>query len=175
MIAGLVAPSAGKVLVDGAEITALPPHRRKLGLVFQSSALSPHLTVADNIGFGLRRQGLRGAELRQRIEAALDLVRLRPLASRWPRQLSGGQQQRVALARAVAPRPRILLFDEPLSNLDAQLRDEMQIEIKRLQRELGITSVFVTHDQSEALSLSDRVCVLDAGRVQQVGTPEQIY
>ncbi len=175
MLAGLVPPSAGDVLVDGASIAHLPPHRRGLGLVFQSYALFPHLSVADNVGFGLRRQGVRGEVLRRRVSEALDLVRLAPLAARLPRQLSGGQQQRVALARAVAPRPRILLLDEPLSNLDAQLRDEMQIEIKRLQRELGITSVFVTHDQSEALSLSDRVCVLEHGRIQQVGTPEAIY
>ena len=175
MVAGLVPPSSGDVHVDGVNVTHLPPHRRGLGLVFQSYALFPHLTVADNVGFGLRRQGVRGAELRRRVQDALELVRLVHLASRFPRQLSGGQQQRVALARAVAPRPRILLLDEPLSNLDAQLRDDMQIEIKRLQRELGITSVFVTHDQAEALSLSDQVCVLNHGRVQQVGTPETIY
>ena len=175
MLAGLVAPSAGRILLDGADITALPPHRRGLGLVFQSYALFPHLSVADNVAFGLRRQGVRGAALRRRVAEALDLVRLAPLAARLPRQLSGGQQQRVALARAVAPRPRVLLLDEPLSNLDAQLRDEMQIEIRRLQRDLGITSVFVTHDQTEALSLSDRVCVLESGRVQQIGTPEAIY
>ncbi len=175
MLAGLIPPSSGDVLVGGTNITGLPAHRRGLGLVFQSYALFPHLTVADNVGFGLRRQGMRGAELQQRVRDALALVRLGHLADRLPRQLSGGQQQRVALARAVAPRPRILLLDEPLSNLDAQLRDEMQIEIKRLQRDLGITSVFVTHDQSEALSLSDRVCVLSHGVVQQIGTPEAIY
>jgi putative spermidine/putrescine transport system ATP-binding protein len=175
MIAGLVLPSAGEIRVDERDITRLPPHRRQLGLVFQSYALFPHLTVAANVAFGLRRGGVRGAELRTRTEEALALVRLTHLSERMPRQLSGGQQQRVALARAVAPRPRLLLLDEPLSNLDAQLRDEMQIEIKRLQRELGITSLFVTHDQAEALSLSDRVCVLDRGVVQQVGTPEAIY
>ncbi len=175
MVAGLIAPTGGNILIDGADITPLPPHKRQLGLVFQSYALFPHLTVAGNVGFGLRRQGVRGADLERRVTEALELVRLGHLASRMPRQLSGGQQQRVALARAVAPRPRILLLDEPLSNLDAQLRDEMQIEIKRLQRELGITSLFVTHDQTEALSLSDRVCVMSQGRIQQVGTPEQVY
>lgn len=175
MVAGLIAPTSGRILIDGADITALPPHKRQLGLVFQSYALFPHLTVAANVGFGLRRQGMRGAELERRVTAALELVRLGHLASRMSWQLSGGQQQRVAFARAVAPRPRILLLDEPLSNLDAQLRGEMQIEIKRLQRELGITSLFVTHDQTEALSLSDRVCVMSQGRIQQVGTPEHVY
>ncbi len=175
MIAGLIEPSAGTILLGGTDITRLPTHRRALGLVFQSYALFPHLSVADNVAYGLKRQGVRGSALKQRVGEALDLVRLGHLATRMPRQLSGGQQQRVALARAVAPRPRVLLLDEPLSNLDALLRDEMQIEIKRLQQELGITSVFVTHDQAEALSLSDRVCVLAAGRVQQIGSPEDVY
>jgi ABC-type Fe3+/spermidine/putrescine transport system ATPase subunit len=175
MIAGLVAPTSGAVLIDGRDVTPLPVHQRKLGLVFQSYALFPHLTVFDNVAFGLRRQGVRGDELRRRVSDALALVRLAHLAGRQPRQLSGGQQQRVALARSIAPQPRILLLDEPLSNLDAALRDEMQFEIKRLQRELKITSVFVTHDQAEALSLSDRVCVLDQGIVQQIGAPEDIY
>jgi ABC-type Fe3+/spermidine/putrescine transport system ATPase subunit len=175
MVAGLIAPTSGAVLIDGADVTPLPPHRRRLGLVFQSYALFPHLSVFDNVAFGLRRQGARGEEVKRRVGETLELVRLGHVAARLPRQLSGGQQQRVALARAVAPRPRILLLDEPLSNLDALLRDEMQIEIKRLQRELGITSLFVTHDQAEALSLSDRVCVLNNGEVQQVGAPEAIY
>ncbi len=175
MIAGLIEPSGGCIALGGTDITRMPTHRRGLGLVFQSYALFPHLSVAGNVAYGLRRAGVRGAELRQRVAQSLDLVRLGHLADRMPRQLSGGQQQRVALARAVAPRPRVLLLDEPLSNLDALLRDEMQIEIKRLQQELGITSVFVTHDQTEALSLSDRVCVLAGGRVQQVDTPEAIY
>ena len=175
MIAGLIEPTGGQILLGRADITRVPSHRRGLGLVFQSYALFPHLSVAGNVAYGLRRRGVRGAELKQQVDAALALVRLSHLADRMPRQLSGGQQQRVALARAVAPRPRVLLLDEPLSNLDALLRDEMQIEIKRLQQELGITSVFVTHDQTEALSLSDRICVLAAGRVQQVDTPEAIY
>ncbi|HEY1941798.1 MAG TPA: ABC transporter ATP-binding protein [Roseiarcus sp.] len=175
MIAGLIEPSGGQVLIDGRDVTPLPAHKRKLGLVFQSYALFPHLSVFDNVAFGLRRQGVRGEALRQRVDEALALVRLAPLADRLPRQLSGGQQQRVALARSIAPRPSILLLDEPLSNLDAALRDEMQFEIKRLQRALKITSVFVTHDQAEALSMSDRVCVLDQGVVQQVGAPDEIY
>jgi ABC-type Fe3+/spermidine/putrescine transport system ATPase subunit len=175
MIAGLIEPTSGSILLGGADVTRVPTHRRGLGLVFQSYALFPHLSVAGNVAYGLRRRGVRGADLKQQVAAALALVRLGHLADRMPRQLSGGQQQRVALARAVAPRPRVLLLDEPLSNLDALLRDEMQIEIKRLQQELGITSVFVTHDQTEALSLSDRICVLAGGRVQQVGTPEAVY
>ena len=175
MIAGLVPPSGGTVRIDGIDVTHKPPHRRRLGLVFQSYALFPHLTVRENVAFGLRRQGVRGEDLARRVARALDLVRLGALADRLPRQLSGGQQQRVALARAGAPEPRLLLLDEPLSNLDAQLREEMQIEIRRLQRDLGITSIFVTHDQHEALSLSDRVCLMDHGRVQQIGTPEAVY
>ncbi len=150
MLAGLIEPSAGPILIDGSDITRLPPHRRGLGLVFQSYALFPHLSVADNVAFGLRRQGIGGASLRRRVGEALDLVRLSHLADRMPRQLSGGQQQRVALARAVAPQPRVLLLDEPLSKLDAAQRDEMQIEIKRLQRELGVTSILVTHAQGAA-------------------------
>jgi putative spermidine/putrescine transport system ATP-binding protein len=175
IVAGLIAPTSGAVLIDRVDVTPLPPHRRRLGLVFQSYALFPHLSVFDNVAFGLRRQGVRGVDLQRRVDQTLELVRLGHVATRLPRQLSGGQQQRVALARAIAPRPQILLLDEPLSNLDAQLRDEMQIEIKRLQRELGITSLFVTHDQAEALSLSDRVCVLNNGLVQQIGAPEEIY
>ena len=175
MIAGLIEPSGGQVLIGGHDVTPLPAHKRKLGLVFQSYALFPHLSVFDNVAFGLRRQGVRGEALRKRVDEALALVRLTPLAERLPRQLSGGQQQRVALARSVAPRPSVLLLDEPLSNLDAALRDEMQFEIKRLQRALGITSLFVTHDQAEALSMSDRVCVLDQGVVQQIGAPDEIY
>ncbi len=175
MVAGLISPTSGAVIIGGADVTPLPPHRRRLGLVFQSYALFPHLSVFDNVAFGLRRQGARGEEIRRRVGETLELVRLGHVAARLPSQLSGGQQPRVALARAVAPRPQILLLDEPLSNLDALLRDEMQIEIKRLQRELGVTSLFVTHDQAEALSLSDRVCVLANGLVQQVGAPEEIY
>jgi iron(III) transport system ATP-binding protein/putative spermidine/putrescine transport system ATP-binding protein/spermidine/putrescine transport system ATP-binding protein len=175
MVAGLIQPPSGRILIDGRDVTALPTNRRNIGLVFQSYALFPHMTVFENVAFGLRRQGLQGAELDKRVNAALDSVRLSGYAQRMPRQLSGGQQQRVAVARSIAPRPSILLFDEPLSNLDAALRDDMQIELKRLQRELGITTLFVTHDQREAMSMSDRVCVLAHGVVQQFATPEEIY
>ncbi len=175
MVAGLVAPSAGRIRIGTEDVTDLPPNRRGIGLVFQSYALFPHLSVFENVAFGMRRQGVRGSELDVRVRDALAMVRLDGHAARHPRQLSGGQQQRVAIARALAPRPRLLLFDEPLSNLDAQLRDEMQIELKRLQRSLGITTLFVTHDQSEALSMADRVCVLAAGEVQQFATPEEVY
>jgi ABC-type Fe3+/spermidine/putrescine transport system ATPase subunit len=175
MVAGLIEPTGGRILVDGRDVTALPTNKRNIGLVFQSYALFPHMSVFENVAFGLRRQGLQGSELKQRVDQALASVRLSALGDRLPRQLSGGQQQRVAVARSIAPRPSILLFDEPLSNLDASLRDEMQIELKRLQREVGITTLFVTHDQGEAMSMSDRVCVLAHGVVQQFDTPEAIY
>ncbi len=175
MVAGLLVPSAGRILIDDRDVTALPSNQRRIGLVFQSYALFPHMTVFENVAFGLRRQGVRGAPLQRQVEEALASVRLLPFAGRMPRQLSGGQQQRVAVARSIAPRPSIMLFDEPLSNLDAALRDEMQIELKRLQREVGITTLFVTHDQAEAMAMSDRVCVLAQGRVQQFATPEEIY
>ncbi|MDM0086695.1 MULTISPECIES: ABC transporter ATP-binding protein [unclassified Variovorax] len=175
MVAGLIEPTGGRILVDGRDITALPTNKRNIGLVFQSYALFPHMSVFENVAFGLRRQGLQGSALKQRVDQALASVRLSALGDRMPKQLSGGQQQRVAVARSIAPRPSILLFDEPLSNLDASLRDEMQIELKRLQREVGITTLFVTHDQGEAMSMSDRVCVLAHGVVQQFDTPEAIY
>jgi putative spermidine/putrescine transport system ATP-binding protein len=175
MVAGLVMPSEGRTLIGADDVTRLPPNKRGIGLVFQSYALFPHLNVFENVAFGLKRQGVAGAELERRVGEALALVKLEAYGTRFPRQLSGGQQQRVAIARAIAPRPRVLLFDEPLSNLDAQLRDEMQIELKRLQRGLGITTLFVTHDQGEALSMSDRVCVLAHGVMQQFGTPEDVY
>ena len=175
MVAGLVEPSRGRILIGPDDVTALPPNKRGLGLVFQSYALFPHLTVHENVAFGLRRRRVGGTELEGRVKEALAMVRLASFGERYPRQLSGGQQQRVAIARALAPHPRVLLFDEPLSNLDAQLRDEMQIELKRLQRGLGITTLFVTHDQGEALSLSDRVGVMAKGVIQQFATPEDIY
>lgn len=175
MVAGLIEPTGGRVLIDDRDITRMPPNKRQIGLVFQSYALFPHMTVYENVAYGLRRQGLAGGALEQQVHQALESVRLTGYAQRMPRQLSGGQQQRVALARAIAPRPRILLLDEPLSNLDATLRDEMQIELKRLQRSVGITTVFVTHDQTEAMAMSDRVCVLAHGVVQQFGTPEEVY
>jgi ABC-type Fe3+/spermidine/putrescine transport system ATPase subunit len=175
MVAGLIEPSSGDVVIGERTVTRMPTHRRKIGLVFQSYALFPHLTVFENVAFGLKRQGVKGTDLGRQVSGALDMVRLGHLAERYPKQLSGGQQQRIALARAIAPRPSLLLLDEPLSNLDAQLRDAMQVELKRLQRELGITSLFVTHDQAEALSLSDRICILDQGRMQQFDTPEKVY
>ncbi len=175
MVAGLLEPSGGRIRVAGEDITRTPVARRDIGLVFQSYALFPHMTVFENVAFGLRRRGEKGSGLSARVNEALGMVQLAHLADRYPRQLSGGQQQRVALARAIAPRPRLLLFDEPLSNLDAQLRDRMQIELKQLQKDLGITSVFVTHDQSEAMSISDRICILAHGRIQQFSSPEAIY
>ena len=175
MVAGLIEPSGGTIRIGDRDVTQLPPNKRNIGLVFQSYALFPHLTVYENVAFGLRRKGQGGSELDARVIEALAMVRLAGYGERYPRQLSGGQQQRVAMARAIAPRPNVLLFDEPLSNLDAKLRDEMQIELKRLQRELGITTLFVTHDQAEALSLSDRVCVMHDGVIQQFAEPETIY
>ena len=175
MVAGLIAPTSGRILIDERDVTALPSNRRRIGLVFQSYALFPHMTVFENVAFGLRRQGVRGGQLQRQVDEALASVRLSPFADRMPRQLSGGQQQRVAVARSIAPRPSIMLFDEPLSNLDAALRDEMQIELRRLQREVGITTLFVTHDQAEAMAMSDRVCVLAQGKVQQFASPEEIY
>jgi iron(III) transport system ATP-binding protein/putative spermidine/putrescine transport system ATP-binding protein len=175
MVAGLVEPSGGRILIGSDDVTRLPPNKRGLGLVFQSYALFPHLTVYENVAFGLRRRKVAGAELDKRVKEALAMVRLAAFGERYPWQLSGGQQQRVAIARALAPHPRVLLFDEPLSNLDAQLRDEMQIELKRLQRGLGITTLFVTHDQGEALSMADRVGVMAKGVMQQFASPEEIY
>ncbi len=175
LIAGLAEPDGGRIRIDGRDVTRLKVHKRNIGLVFQSYALFPHMSVFDNVAFGLRRRGAAKAELPRLVGRALDMVRLAGLGDRFPHQLSGGQQQRVAIARAIAPEPALLLLDEPLSNLDKQLREEMQIELKRLQRELGVTTVFVTHDQGEAMSLSDRICVLESGRLQQTGTAEEIY
>ncbi|MBV8202344.1 MAG: ABC transporter ATP-binding protein [Acidobacteria bacterium] len=178
LIAGLEWASAGQVWIGGREMTGLPAHRRPVNLVFQDYALFPHLTVADNVAFGLRYvEGgrLRRAAAAARVAAALELVRLRGLDRRYPRQLSGGQRQRVALARALALRPQVLLLDEPLAALDQELRQAMQLEIKRLQRTVGITFVLVTHDQQEALALSDRVAVMSRGRIEQVGTPREIF
>jgi spermidine/putrescine ABC transporter ATP-binding subunit len=175
MVAGLVEPDAGQVILAGEDITGVAVHRRNLGLVFQSYALFPHMTVLENVAFGLRRRGMGESERRPRVARMLELVRLGPLGARYPRELSGGQQQRVALARALVTEPRVLLLDEPLSNLDALLRDEMRVELKRLQERLGTTMIFVTHDQAEALILSDRVVVMEGGRVEQIGRPEEVY
>jgi spermidine/putrescine transport system ATP-binding protein len=175
LIAGFEMPTEGTILLDGADITTLPPNRRPVNTVFQSYALFPHLTVAQNIAFGLEMQGKPAAEVKARTNAMLALVKLEAMAGRKTSQLSGGQQQRVALARALAPQPKVLLLDEPLSALDLKLRKEMQIELKRLQTETGITFVFVTHDQEEALTMSDRIAVMSAGKIQQVGTAKEIY
>jgi len=175
MIAGFVDASEGDVLLDGQSVLALPPHRRDMGLVFQSYALFPHLTVARNVAFGLEMRGMAGAAREARVAEMLRLTRLEALAERLPRQLSGGQQQRVALARALAIQPRVLLLDEPLSNLDAALRAEVGREIRLLQRESGLTTVMVTHDQDEAMAMADRLVVMRNGRVQQVGTQEDLY
>jgi spermidine/putrescine ABC transporter ATP-binding subunit len=175
MVAGLLEPDAGTIRIGGEEVTWQPPHRRNIGLVFQSYALFPHMSVFENVAFGLRRRRLDEGAIRARVGHALELVRLQGLERRLPRELSGGQQQRVALARAIAPQPALLLLDEPLSNLDAKLRDTMRVELRRLQQELSITTVFVTHDQEEALTMSDRICVLSHGVLQQVGSPREIY
>ena len=175
IIAGLVVPSSGQVLLGGEDITARPVHARNIGLVFQNYALVPHLSAERNIAFGLDMRGIRGRRARDRIARALGLVRLGDFGQRMPRELSGGQQQRVALARALVIEPAILLLDEPLSNLDAKLRDELRAEIREIQIRLGITALFVTHDQAEALTMSDRVAVMNHGRLEQVGTPTEIY
>ena len=175
MIAGFETPDDGAVLIDGVDVTAVPPYRRPVNQVFQSYALFPHLTVAENIAFGLRMERKPAAEIARRVAEAIDLVDLEGLDDRKPHQLSGGQRQRVALARAIAPQPKVLLLDEPLSALDAKLRRTMQLELKRLQRQLGMTFIFVTHDQEEALTLSDRVVVVNAGRIEQAGPVVDVY
>ena len=175
MIAGFVPPSAGDIRLDGSSITALPPHRREMGIVFQSYALFPHLTVARNIAFGLEMRRMAPAAIQARVAEMLALVKLDAFAQRLPRQLSGGQQQRVALARALAIHPRVLLLDEPLSNLDAALRQDMAREIRILQRHGAITTIMVTHDQTEAMAMADRLVVMHEGRVQQIGTPEEVH
>ncbi|MGA0595211.1 ABC transporter ATP-binding protein [Enterovirga sp. CN4-39] len=174
-IAGLIAPSGGDVLVAGRDITALPVHRRGLGMVFQSYALFPHMTVGENVAFGLRMRGVPKADRAAAVAKALGLVHMEGLVERYPAQLSGGQQQRVALARSLVTSPSVLLLDEPFGALDAQLRDSMQIELRRMQRKLGITAVFVTHDQREAFTMADRVAVLSGGTLQQFDKPSAIY
>ena len=174
-VAGFVTPDAGEVAIDGAVVTRVPPHRRNVGMVFQHYALFPHRTVAQNVGFGLRMQRVDRAEIARRVAEAMALVQLPGYGERYPRQLSGGEQQRVALARALVTRPAVLLLDEPLGALDKKLRDHMKIELKRLQREVGITTIFVTHDQEEALTMSDRIAVMHRGRVEQVAPPRGLY
>lgn len=175
MIAGFVEVSEGRIVLDGRDITHAKPSSRGLGVVFQSYALFPHMSVADNVAFGLRMRKVASADIQRRVATVLDLVRLTQHALRYPRQLSGGQRQRVALARALVIEPPVLLLDEPLSNLDANLREEMQFEIRRIQREVGITTLMVTHDQAEALSISDRVVVMQAGRITQIDEPYKLY
>ncbi|HLJ62357.1 MAG TPA: ABC transporter ATP-binding protein [bacterium] len=174
-LAGLVDPDAGQILLDGDDLSPVPPERRGFGVVFQSYALFPHLTVGRNVAFGLEMMGVRPDALSRRVAQALALVHLEDLGDRYPAQLSGGQQQRVALARALVIEPRLLLMDEPLSNLDAKLRLEMRLEIRRLHQTLGLTTFYVTHDQEEALSLSDRIALMKDGTLRQVGTPEDVY
>jgi putative spermidine/putrescine transport system ATP-binding protein len=175
MVAGFVAPTAGDVLIGGASVVHLPAYRRDTGMVFQSYALFPHLSVAENVGFGLRNLGVPRAEREARVREMLAMIEMVDLGGRLPRELSGGQQQRVALARALALRPAVLLLDEPLSNLDAQLRVRMREEIRALIRRLTMTTLFVTHDQEEALVLADRIVVMNRGRVEQVGSPDAVY
>jgi spermidine/putrescine transport system ATP-binding protein len=175
MIAGLERPDAGQILLDGRDVAHDPPHRRPVNTVFQSYALFPHLTVAKNVAFGLAYAKAGKAEIAERVGAALELTQLAGFANRRPSQLSGGQQQRVALARALVLNPKVLLLDEPLGALDAQLRRQLQLDLRALQREVGITFLYVTHDQEEALTMSDRIAVLAGGRIEQVGAPQEIY
>jgi spermidine/putrescine transport system ATP-binding protein len=175
MVAGFEEPTAGRVLIDGQDVAGLPPHRRPTNTVFQSYALFPHLSVGDNVAFGLRRKGVPKGEMARRVKEELERVGLAAEVNRKPNQLSGGQQQRVALARALVNLPKVLLLDEPLGALDLKLRKGLQIELKRIQREVGITFVYVTHDQEEALTMSDRIAVMSRGVVEQVGSPEDVY
>jgi iron(III) transport system ATP-binding protein len=175
LVAGFGAPSSGRILIGERDVTATPPWNRNVGMVFQSYALWPHMTVAKNVAFGLERRHLARADITQRVQTALALVGLSALAERRPAQLSGGQQQRVALARTLVIEPDVLLLDEPLSNLDAKLRVELRSDLKALQRKLGLTAIYVTHDQEEANAIADRMAVLDAGRIQQIGTPTALY
>ena len=174
-LTGMNHPDEGRILLDGTDVTDVPTHQRELGMVFQNFALFPHMTVADNVSFPLMIRNLPREERTKLVTEALRLVRLEGYAGHFPRQLSGGQQQRVGLARALVYRPKVLLLDEPLSNLDAKLREEMRFEIKEVVTRLGITAMYVTHDQAEALALSDRVAIMNRGRLQQLGTPEEVF
>ena len=175
IIAGFEFPTSGSLTLDGLEINSLPPHKREMSMVFQSYAIFPHLNVFENIAYGLNVQRLSKTAIKDRVNKVLDLVHLEGYGDRAPTQLSGGQQQRVALARALVMEPKVLLLDEPLSNLDAKLREEMRTEIRRIQKELNITSVYVTHDQIEAMTLSDRIVVMNQGIIEQIGSPVEIY
>lgn len=174
-IAGLELPDEGRIYFDDEDVTDVPPHKRDTGMVFQNYALWPHMNVFDNIAYGLKIKGYKKEEIMRRVKEVLKLVKLEGLENRTPHQLSGGQQQRVALARAIVINPRVLLFDEPLSNLDAKLRLEMRAELKKLQRDLGVTTIYVTHDQEEAMSISDRIAIMNKGKIMQIGTPREIY
>jgi len=175
LIAGFVEPTAGRIIIDGEDVTGRPPHLRGLGMVFQSYALFPHLSVRENVAFGLRERRMPAAEIERRVDEALALVRLDPAGRQRPAELSGGMQQRVALARALVYRPRVLLLDEPLAALDRKLREGMRDELRAIQHSVGITTVFVTHDQAEALGLADRLAVMHRGRIEQLGAPRQVY
>lgn len=175
MVAGFVQPTSGCILLNGADITVVKPNQRGLGIVFQSYALFPHMTVADNVAFGLEMQGVASGERKKRVAITLELVHLGAMASRYPRELSGGQRQRVALARALAIQPPVLLLDEPMGALDAKLREEMQIELRALQHRVGVTTIMVTHDQAEAMTLADRVVLMNKGCIEQIGRPFEMY
>ncbi|WP_101067748.1 ABC transporter ATP-binding protein [Roseovarius salinarum] len=175
MIAGLLDPTEGEILIGGRRVNDVPIHKRNLGLVFQNYALFPHKTVAENVAFGLKYRDVPASEIPGRVQDALDLVQLPDVGERYPKALSGGQQQRIALARAIVIEPDVLLLDEPLSALDANLREDMRVELKRIQERIGVTTIFVTHDQSEALAMSDQIVVMSDGRVEQVGEPEEVY
>jgi len=175
IIAGFEFPTQGRIILDNQEINSLPPHKREMSMVFQSYAIFPHLTVFENIAYGLNVKRLPKPKITEQVNKVLDLVHLEGYGDRAPTQLSGGQQQRVALARALIMEPKVLLMDEPLSNLDAKLREEMRTEIRRIQKDINITSVYVTHDQIEAMTLSDRIVVMNQGRIEQIGTPVEVY
>jgi spermidine/putrescine ABC transporter ATP-binding subunit len=175
LIAGFLDADGGEIFIDGTLVTETPAHKREIGIVFQNYALFPHMTVANNIAYGLKTRGIEAGEIKRRVDEALALVKLTGFGDRKPRQLSGGQQQRVALARALVIRPKVLLLDEPFSALDKNLRASMQIELKEIQQRLGVTTIFVTHDQAEALSMSDRIAVMSAGRIHQIAAPQDIY
>ena len=175
LIAGFEEPTAGRILLDGADVSGMPPHKRNVNTVFQSYALFPFLSVSDNVAFGLKHASVSKAELRQRVDDALSLVSMTAFSARRPAQLSGGQQQRVALARALVLNPSVLLLDEPLGALDAKLRRSLKVELKALQERVGITFIYVTHDQEEALTMSDRLAVMNASRIAQIGTPQEVY
>ena len=175
LVAGFLEADNGEIFIEGALVTETPAHMREIGIVFQNYALFPHMSVANNVAYGLKTRGVERKEIARRVDEALELVKLTGFADRKPRQLSGGQQQRVALARALVIKPKVLLLDEPFSALDRNLRGSMQVELKQIQRELGVTTIFVTHDQGEALSMSDRIAVISAGRIRQIAAPDDIY